>query len=204
MSTENSTLRSFRGSVLLGVSLIVLGLLAIAAPFFAGVAVIVLLGWLVILAGAMHFVYAWSERGAGVASWQVLIGLAYVVAGFYLLLHPILGLMALTLVLGCYMVVEGALNFLAWYRLRPADAALYYLIDGVASILLAALIFFHWPSGSRWILGAFAGISILMSGVLRLAFPVRQRALSRRALRGTLRFRRRSAGRTVQPETPQN
>lgn len=200
MNTQNTqTASPFRGSIVLGVSLIVLGLLAIAAPFFAGVTVIALLGWLVILAGILHWVYAWSERGAGVIPWQVLIGLAYAVAGFYLVLHPILGMVALTLVLGCYMAVEGVLNLVAWYRLRPADAAVYYLIDGVVSILLATLIFFHWPSGSTWLLGTFAGVGILMSGVMRLAFPLRRHALSRRALLETLRFRRR---RRIPPASP--
>jgi len=190
MNTPYPTPQSSRWSIALGAFLIVLGLLAVAAPFFAGVAATVLLGWLVILAGVTHLAYAWPERSTGILIWQVLIGIACAVAGFYLLLHPVLGIVALTLVLAFYIAVEGILEIVAWSRLRHADAALFFLIDGLLSLLLAALIFLHWPSGSRWILGTFLGVSILMSGFVRLTIPVRRRALLPGTFFGRRLFRR--------------
>jgi uncharacterized membrane protein HdeD (DUF308 family) len=178
MNTQSASPRFRRWSIALGAFLIVLGLLAVAGPFLAGLAATVLLGWLVVLAGVTHLAYAWSERSAGILIWQVLIGIAYAVAGFYLLLHPVLGIVALTLVLAFYIAVEGFLEIVAWSRLRHSDAAVFFLIDGLVSILLAGLIFLHWPSGSRWILGTFLGVSILMSGFVRLTIPTRRRAIS--------------------------
>lgn len=177
MNIQTASPRSSRWSIALGAFLIVLGLLAVAAPFLAGLTATVLLGWLVVLAGVTHLAYAWSERSAGILIWQILIGIAYAVAGFYLLLHPVLGIVALTLVLAFYIAVEGFLEIVAWSRLRHSDVAVFLLMDGIVSILLAGLIFLHWPSGSRWILGTFLGVSILMSGFVRLTIPAR-RALS--------------------------
>ncbi|MGA8529025.1 MAG: DUF308 domain-containing protein [Acidobacteriaceae bacterium] len=177
MNIQTASPRSSRWSIALGAFLIVLGLLAVAVPFLAGLTATVLLGWLVVLAGVTHLAYAWSERSAGILIWQILIGIAYAVAGFYLLLHPVLGIVALTLVLAFYIAVEGFLEIVAWSRLRHSDVAVFLLMDGIVSILLAGLIFLHWPSGSRWILGTFLGVSILMSGFVRLTIPVR-RALS--------------------------
>jgi uncharacterized membrane protein HdeD (DUF308 family) len=181
----------------LGVFLIVLGLAAIGAPFLAGVAVTVLLGWLVLLAGITHLSYAWDGRERRVTPWQLLIGMAYLAAGSYLILHPAAGMAALTLVLAVYIAVEGVLELVAFSRLRHSGAALFFLIDGVVSILLASLIFFHWPTGSKWVVGTFAGVSILMSGMVRLLAPTQREKPSliqfagwrsrRRSLRSVLR-----------------
>ncbi|HEX4068344.1 MAG TPA: HdeD family acid-resistance protein [Acidobacteriaceae bacterium] len=197
MNTLSAYSPSGRWSIALGAFLIILGLMAIAAPFLAGLTATVLLGWLVVLAGITHLAYAWSERSTGIFLWQVLIGIAYTVAGFYVLLHPVVGIVALTLVLAFYIAIEGILEIVAWFRLRPADAAAFFLLDGLVSVVLAGLIFLHWPSGSRWILGTFLGVSILMSGFVRLTIPVRRRGSVAETL-----FRRRISARTRPSETP--
>jgi uncharacterized membrane protein HdeD (DUF308 family) len=164
-------------SILLGVLLIVFGLLAIAAPFFAGIAASIFFGWLVLFGGVAHLVYAWSERGAGSILWQILIGLTYLVAGIYMLAIPIGGLLTITLVLAFYIAIEGALEIAAFFRLRRLPGATWFLIDGLISLLLAGLIFFHFPSSSLWALGTLVGISMLMSGIARLTLPMARRRL---------------------------
>ena len=62
-----------------------------------------LLWWLVLFAGVAHLVYAWSERGAGAIIWQILIGIVYVIAALYMLVLPVAGVVALTLVLTFYI-----------------------------------------------------------------------------------------------------
>jgi uncharacterized membrane protein HdeD (DUF308 family) len=51
----------------------------------------------------------------------------------------------------------------------------WFLVDGLVSLLLAGLIFFHWPSSSFWAVGTLVGISLLFSGIARLTFPMRPR-----------------------------
>jgi uncharacterized membrane protein HdeD (DUF308 family) len=62
-----------------------------------------------------------------------------------------------------------------FYRLRRHAGTSWFLIDGIVSLLLAALIFFHWPSSSGWALGTLVGISLLFSGIARFTMPVRRR-----------------------------
>lgn len=164
-------------SIFLGIVLILAGLLAILAPFFAGIAASIFFGWLILFGGVAHLVYAWSERGAGAILWQILIGLVYIVAAFYLLEHPVRGVLALTLVLAFYIAVEGVLELLLFARLRRLPGTSWFLIDGIISLLLAGLIFFHWPSSSLWAVGTLVGISLLISGIARFTMPVRRRRL---------------------------
>ncbi len=159
-------------SIVLGILLIVAGLLAVAAPEFAGIGVSIVLAWVIIFAGFMHLFYAWSERGAGAVIWQILIGIVYLIAGFYIISHPVAGLASLTLVLGFYIALEGFLELGAYFRLRKARNATWFLVDGIISLILSALILFHWPSSSVWAVGTLVGISLLFSGIARLTWPM--------------------------------
>jgi len=164
-------------SIFLGIVLILAGLLAIAAPFFAGIAASIFFGWLVLFGGVAHLVYAWSERGAGAILWEVLIGLIYLAAAFYMLTRPVSGVVALTFVLAFFIAFEGVFELVVFSRLRRLPGSFWFLIDGIISLLLAGLIFFHWPSSSSWAVGTLVGISLLMSGIARFTLPVRRRKL---------------------------
>jgi uncharacterized membrane protein HdeD (DUF308 family) len=68
-------------SIGVSVVLIVLGLLALAAPLAAGVAVNVMVAWLLLVAGVGHLAFAWHIRHAGGMASELLVGLAYAVMG---------------------------------------------------------------------------------------------------------------------------
>jgi uncharacterized membrane protein HdeD (DUF308 family) len=159
--------RSSGWSIALGILLIIVGLFSIAAPAFAGVAASVFFGWLILLGGVAHLVYAWSQRGSGTVIWQILIGIVYLIAGFYMLFHPLAGMVVLTLVLAVYILFEGVFELVVYSRLRRLPGSVWFLIDGLVSLFLAALIFFHWPSSSLWVIGTLVGISLLFSGFAR-------------------------------------
>ena len=162
-------------SIFLGILLLVAGLLSIMAPLFAGIAASVFFGWLILFGGVAHLVYAWSERAAGAIIWEVLIGIVYIAAAFYMLARPVAGVLALTLVLGFYIAIEGIFELALFAPLRRLPGSIWFLIDGVISLLLAALILVHWPSSSYWAVGTLVGVSLVFSGIARLSFPMRPR-----------------------------
>jgi uncharacterized membrane protein HdeD (DUF308 family) len=168
--------RSTFWSVALGILLLVAGLLAIALPPIAGIAASVFFGWLLLFAGVAHLVYAWSERGAGAVLWQVLIGVVYVIAALYILVLPVAGLVTLTLVFAYYIVLSGIFELVVFTRLRRLRGSAWFLVDGLVSLLLAGLIFFHWPLSSFWFIGTLVGISLLLSGIARITLPLSLRA----------------------------
>ena len=96
---------SVRWSIFAGCALILLGILAIAAPLLAGVALETIIAWLLIFGGISHLFLAWHVRGAGAHTWEILIGLAYLLAGGYLFFHPLSGLVGLTAILGAYLLL---------------------------------------------------------------------------------------------------
>ena len=75
-------------SIGLSVLMIVAGVLAIASPLAAGVAVNVLVAWLLVFSGCAHLVFAWYTRSTGGFLWELLLGVVYIFIGVYLLIHP--------------------------------------------------------------------------------------------------------------------
>src|SRR5262250_988832 len=105
-------------SIIWGILLIVFGILAIGAPFLAAVAVSVLIAWLIILAGVVHLILAFHVHRAGSMIWKLLVGLAYLFFGIYLLTHPALAVASLTLVLASLFLIEGILDIILFFQMR--------------------------------------------------------------------------------------
>jgi uncharacterized membrane protein HdeD (DUF308 family) len=151
-------------SILWGVSLIILGMLAVGSPLIAAVAV--------------HLTVAFHTREAGSLIWRLLVGLAYVFFGVYLLARPALGVVSLTLVLATLFLVEGVLNIVLFFRIRSLQGSSWVLIDGIITLLLGLMIYTQWPSSSAWAIGTLVGVSMIISGVTRvmLSLSVRKAA----------------------------
>ena len=135
-------------SIAWGVLLILFGLLAVGSPLLAAVAVNAFIAWLLVLAGVVHLTVAFHTREAGSLIWRVLVGLAYLLFGVYLIMHPALGVASLTLVLASLFLVEGILNIALFFQVRSIQRSAWLLIDGIITLLLGLMIYMQWPSSS--------------------------------------------------------
>ena len=160
--------KAIRWSIVLSVLMIVAGLLAIVIPPAAGIAVTILVGWLLVFSGVTHFVYAWHTRSAGGMVWELLLGAAYLLIGGYILSHPLLGMLSLTLALAIYLLAEAILEFVLALLVRSRAGSGWLLLDGVVTLVLAVMIWRTWPSSTAWVLGMLVGFSMLFSGITRL------------------------------------
>jgi uncharacterized membrane protein HdeD (DUF308 family) len=163
-------------STLWGVLLIVLGILAVGSPLVAAVAVNVVIAWVIVVAGAVHLMLAFQAHSAGSVIWRLLVGVAYVFFGLYLIMHPALGVATLTLLLASLFLVEGILNIVSFFRVRSLQGSSWLLIDGIITLILGLMIYTQWPSSSAWAIGTLVGVSLIVSGVsgVMLSFAVRK------------------------------
>jgi uncharacterized membrane protein HdeD (DUF308 family) len=162
-------------SIVWGVLLILFGVLAVGSPFVAAVAVSVVVAWLIILAGVVHLILAFHAHGAGSMIWKLLVGLAYLFFGVYLIMHPLLGVASLTLVLASLFLIEGILDIILFFKMRSMRGSSWVLIDGVITVLLGLLIYIHWPSSSIWAIGTLVGVSMIISGITRVMLSLAAR-----------------------------
>jgi uncharacterized membrane protein HdeD (DUF308 family) len=167
-------------TILWGVSLICLGMLALASPLLAAVAVNGIVAWLILLAGVVHIAVAFHSREAGSVIWRLLVGLAYLCFGGYLLARPVAGVASLTLLLASLFLVEGIFDIVLFFRAPTNMRSSWFLLDGIVTLLLGLMIYMQWPSSSAWAIGTLVGVSLIFSGVTRVmvALAVRKVATS--------------------------
>jgi len=163
--------------IAVAVLFILLGMFAIAEPWIAGLGVTLLVGWLLVIGAVAHFIHAFKGGGAKHVIMQVLVGLVYLIGGGYFLTHTIMGVSTLTLLLATVILVEGVLEFVAYFRLRGTGGSAWLLLNGVVTVLLGGLIWFHWPSSSVWAIGTLVGVNLLMTGFSRLMLGLAARKI---------------------------
>ena len=165
-------------SIVWGVLLIIFGMLAIGSPFLAAVAVSGFIAWLIVLAGVVHLILAFQAHGAGSLIWKLLVGLAYLFFGGYLIVHPVLGVASLTLVLATLFLIEGILNIVLFFKMRSVGGSSWVLVDGIITLLLGLMIYMQWPSSSAWAIGTLVGVSMILSGTTRVMLSLAVRRAS--------------------------
>jgi len=161
----------------LSVLMILAGSLAIIVPAGAGIAVAVLVGWMLIFSGGAHLAFAWQTRTAGVFIWELLLGILYGAAGAYVLLQPVTGLASLTLALAAYLFAEGIFEFILSFALGPLPGSSWLMLDGIVTLILAVMIWRTWPSSAEWVIGTLVGVSMLFSGLTRLMLSLAARRM---------------------------
>jgi uncharacterized membrane protein HdeD (DUF308 family) len=161
------------------VAFIVLGTLAIMAPYVAGIAVTTLVGTLLIIGGVMHGIGAFRGGGVGRTIWQIIVTAFYVIAGIYFLTHPLIALTSLTLLLASVLFVEAIMNVVLYFSMQREDRSGWILVNAVVSFLLAIMIAQQWPSISIWAIGTLVGVNLLVNGFSRLMLGTATRSVLR-------------------------
>src|SRR5689334_24752925 len=123
-------------SVVWGVLLIIFGILAIGSPMVAAIAVSTVIAWLIVLAGVIHLVLAFHAHRAGSLIWKLLVGVAYILFGIYIVTHPLIGVAVLTLLLAILFLVEGVLDIIMYFKMRSTNGAIWVLLDGIVTVVL--------------------------------------------------------------------
>jgi uncharacterized membrane protein HdeD (DUF308 family) len=168
-------------SIVWGVLLVVLGMLAVGSPFLAAVAVNAVLAWLIVFAGVVHVIVAFHAHRAGSLIWRLLVGLAYLFFGAYLIAHPALAVASLTLVLASLFLVEGVFDIVLFFSTRRVQGSSWFLMDGVITLALGLMIYLQWPSSSGWAIGTLVGVSMIISGFSRIMLSLTVRKVAAEA-----------------------
>jgi uncharacterized membrane protein HdeD (DUF308 family) len=161
-----------------GAIMIVLGVLAVATPVLATIAVDIYFGWLFLISGVIGLVVMFSARGVPGFLWMFVTALLSIVVGGLLLWKPIEGVLSLTIVLTAFFIVEGIFQATAAliYRDGMPGSWGWLLVSGLADLALAGIIIMGWPGTAVWILGLFVGVNLLTSGwaVVMVALGARE------------------------------
>lgn len=153
-----------------GVAFAVVGILALLFPFFTTMTVALMIGWVLIFAGAVTIYGAFSVQGTGPFFGQMLLGLLLLALGIYLMTHPGVSIVALTIMLAAIFMVDGAAQLVLAFDVRPLDGWIWVLLSGLVGIGVGLLIAAELPGSSRVALGILVGIKFLAAGIAYIVF----------------------------------
>ena len=148
----------------LGILLIVLGVIAIGAPFASGVAIDLLVGWLLVISGVAHGIHAFKASGWRGGLVQFLCALLYVGVGAMMIMHPVAGLLALTITVLVYFVLSGIFKIILAIRVSDLPQRGWVTLAGILSLVLAIYIGGQFPTSALWVVGMLFGIEMMFSG----------------------------------------
>src|ERR1700756_4580456 len=150
-----------------GLVMLVLGLLALARPMIATLAVEIFAGWLFLVGGIVGLAGVFTARKMPGFVWGLIRAAMAILVGILLLWRPLAGVLTLTLLLAAFFAAEGVAQIIASLSQRAAlpGAWGWVLVSGVIGLILAAIIISGWPGTAAWVLGLLVGVNLLMSGV---------------------------------------
>jgi uncharacterized membrane protein HdeD (DUF308 family) len=159
-----------------GVLLVVAGVLAVIYPVVSSVAVVVLLGWLLVISGVLQGI---SLIGAGHVPhfWLQLISVILaLLVGFLFLRDPAQGLLTVTLLLIVFFMIEGISKVVFALTIKPFPNWGWVLASGIVGMLLSAILWASLPVTALWLIGLLLGLQLISVGaaIAYLAWQVRQ------------------------------
>ena len=149
----------------LGLAMLVLGIAAIVFPMISTLVAALLVGWILLLAGIITLFSSFQIHGTGPFFGALLLGLLSAAAGIFLLVNPLAGAVALTLIVGVLFMWQGAFEIAFAFEIRPHTGWVGMLVSGIASIAMAVLIIVGWPGISVIVLGILLGVNFITTGI---------------------------------------
>jgi uncharacterized membrane protein HdeD (DUF308 family) len=147
-----------------GILLIILGLIAILIPHFFTVAIVVSLGWILLLGGTFLIIRALLFfRMPGFGLW-LFMGILQCVIGYLFLAQPLEGILTLTILMTLFFALEGVAKISFALMMRPLAHWGFVLFSGLTALILALVVWMGWPGTAEWLLGLLFGINMFFGG----------------------------------------
>src|SRR3954464_16032562 len=156
--------RSWKALMVVGVSAIVLGCIAILVPAVASVGTAIFIGWVLLVVSGILFAVAFSAHSVGTVAVRVAWALLTLLVGVWLIVEPHNGTLTLTLVLGIYFLFMGLTRVAVAFAARGQEGAGLVGLSGVAGLLVGILVLAKFPSSADWAIGLLVGVDLIFAG----------------------------------------
>ncbi|MFW8694235.1 MULTISPECIES: HdeD family acid-resistance protein [Mesorhizobium] len=161
--------------LVLGLTLALAGVLAVALPAVSTFAASVVLGIVLSLAGIVKMVQSLRVKEWSGFIWQELTGAVELVGGILIYFNPFKGALAITLLIALVFLVQGILQVALALRVRDQDGWQWFAISGLVALAASATLALKLPFTSIYTPGTVAGISLLVAGGAYMAIALTMR-----------------------------
>src|SRR5580704_8695302 len=162
--------------LVLGISMVVLGTIALFITPAATIGTVLVLGWLLVVSGVVEAIQSFRVRKWGGVFLHLIGGVLGVLVGLLVVTHPVAGALAWTLLFASFFTVIGMFRLVAAIRLKFPNWG-WAAFDGAVTLLLGLMLWMDWPASGLWFLGFAVGVSLILRGWSYVMFAIAVRAL---------------------------
>lgn len=156
--------RNWGWFLVVGIGLTILGLVALVFTVTTTKVSVVLLGIVLLIGGVVVIVSAFAAGGFGGALLRVLLGIVLLAGGWYLIAHPAVGALAVTIVMAWYFILAGIIRIIT-AMMEHYDGWGWAVATGLVTLLLGILLTAGWPVTGFFAIGLFIGIDLILGGI---------------------------------------
>lgn len=157
-----------RRGIVWGVITIFCGIASIGSPLVSGLAVAIMVGIILLVAGASMTFFAFQAPSLGKGVLKLLFGLLTVLVGVSTLGQPGIALANLTMLLGLYFLADGVVTMIVAFNVKPDPGWGWMTFNGAVTIALGWMILKGWPLSGVWAIGILVGVRLLFAGMTML------------------------------------
>jgi len=159
-----------------GVSLALLGFVAIARSVAATVVSMLFFGWLLLIAAGVEVVQAiMVGKWAGLFQ-HWLHAVLFGVLGAMIVWRPVVTAEIITLLIGAFFLVAGLFQLITPFVVSLPDWG-WHALNGLITLVLGIFILAQWPVSGLWVIGLFLGIELVVYGVTWIALALKLRSV---------------------------
>lgn len=162
--------------LVIGISMVCLGSIALLITPAATLGTVLVLGWLLVVSGVVEAIQSFRVRNWRGIFLHLIGGVLGVLVGLLVVTHPVAGALALTLLFASFFTVIGVFRLVAAIRLKFPKWG-WTAFDGAVALLLGLLLWIDWPGSGLWFLGFAVGVTLLLRGWSYVMFAVAVRTL---------------------------
>lgn len=149
--------------LMLGISLIILGTLAVIFTFTSTLFSLIYLGSFLLVLGVFEAVKAFKLNLWKSFFLHIFLAILYGACGAFILAYPTVNAITLTLALAIFFVITGLLRIIFAFAPQTPHKG-WLAFNGFCTLLLGVLIWQQWPSSGLWVIGMLVGIDAIITG----------------------------------------
>lgn len=150
-----------------GILFVLLGTIGLGMTVALTLTSILFLGAFLLVGGVFSLFYTIKDRKGKTGTeltLNILLAILYVIAGIWVINNPAMASALTTAMIAGLLSALGVIRIIAAFEKKPEAGWGWLLVAGLVSLLLALLIFLHWPVSGLWVIGLFIAIEMIFHG----------------------------------------
>lgn len=172
---ESSRGTRWTGYLFLGLALIAGGVVAMLLPDYSNYATSTILGGVLLVVGLLTVWHAFASPEWHGFSMELLKGAAEAAGGVLIILNPMKGAAAVTLVIAIVLVAQGLAQAGLALRIRPQGGWSMLLVSSGVSVLVGLALILRFPFDLVEEPGAMVGVALVAGGLAYLVMAYARR-----------------------------